>query len=266
MNAPPAWLPELHDLLDLLYEDRLSELDCQRLNELLASGKEQRNCYITYMDVHSYLAWNGVQPTLNVGREPMAGEDRREAMGHAGCSRATARRSVVPPTATTRYHPHPHLPLHHPPQHPRLFPEGMPLAYLVATVVTGLGLLIASHVYVSRPEQVARTSVPAAVVEPKAEMVGRITGMVDCKWNGGSRVSLGQKYELASGLMEITYDTGAKVILQGPVTYSVETNGGYLAVGKLTGKLEKEWSVVSGQWSVNQQSTINNQQSLIPNP
>ena len=38
--------------------------------------------------------------------------------------------------------------------------------------------------------------------------------------------------------MEITYDTGAKVILQGPVTYEVETNGGYLAVGKLTGKLE----------------------------
>ena len=39
--------------------------------------------------------------------------------------------------------------------------------------------------------------------------------------------------------MEITYNTGAKVILQGPVTYEVESNGGYLAVGKLTGKLEK---------------------------
>ena len=43
--------------------------------------------------------------------------------------------------------------------------------------------------------------------------------------------------------MEITYDTGAKVILQGPVTYSVEANGGYLAVGKLTGKLEKKADV-----------------------
>ena len=36
------------------------------------------------------------------------------------------------------------------------FPEGMPLAYLVATVVTGLGILIASHVYMSQPEQFAR--------------------------------------------------------------------------------------------------------------
>jgi hypothetical protein len=39
--------------------------------------------------------------------------------------------------------------------------------------------------------------------------------------------------------MEITYDTGAKVILQGPVTYEVESkNGGFMAVGKLTGKVE----------------------------
>ena len=52
--------------------------------------------------------------------------------------------------------------------------------------------------------------------------------------------------------MEITYDTGAKVILQGPVTYEVESNGGYLAVGKLTGKLEKK--VTSGEWRVARKS------------
>ena len=36
------------------------------------------------------------------------------------------------------------------------FSEGMPLAYLLATVITGLGLLIGSLVHVSGPEQVAR--------------------------------------------------------------------------------------------------------------
>ena len=140
------------------------------------------------------------------------------------------------------------------------FSEGMPLAYLLATAITGLGLLVGSMVHVSQPEQVARSSVQAVVVEPT--LVGRITGMVDCKWekkgsgfrvqgsetenppsnihHPTSLVSLGDKYALASGLMEITYDTGAKVILQGPVTYSVEANGGYLLVGKLTGKLEKK--------------------------
>ena len=41
--------------------------------------------------------------------------------------------------------------------------------------------------------------------------------------------------------MEITYDTGARVILQGPATYEVESaNGGYLSLGKLTAKVEKK--------------------------
>ena len=41
--------------------------------------------------------------------------------------------------------------------------------------------------------------------------------------------------------MEITYDTGAKVILQGPVTYEVESkDGGFLSVGKLTARVEKK--------------------------
>ena len=49
--------------------------------------------------------------------------------------------------------------------------------------------------------------------------------------NQKSLVSLGDKFALSSGLMEITYDTGARVILQGPVTYEVESaSGGYLAV------------------------------------
>ena len=39
-------------------------------------------------------------------------------------------------------------------------------------------------------------------------------------------------------MLEITYDTGARVILQGPVTYEVDSAvGGYLAVGKLTTRL-----------------------------
>jgi hypothetical protein len=57
--------------------------------------------------------------------------------------------------------------------------------------------------------------------------------------NPKSSVSLGDKFALASGLMEITYDTGARVILQGPVTYEVESaTGGYLSLGKLTARVE----------------------------
>ena len=166
------------------------------------------------------------------------------------------------------------------------FSEGIPLAYLLATVVTGLGLLVGSHVYMSGPEQVAhqsdsvRTSNPQSLIpnpSPKTPFVGRITGMADCKWNGASRVSLGQKYELASGLMEITYDTGARVTLQGPVRYEVEANGGYLSLGKLTGKLARndECRMMNDELrtrtsGIHHSSFIvhrsSNPQSLIPNP
>ena len=114
------------------------------------------------------------------------------------------------------------------------------MAYLVATVIFGIGLLIGSVVHVSQPEQVARQSVPLpSPLSSLPSIVGRITGMVDCKWetkglgigdwgleeesrpkvhgakgnqslipNPQSLVSLGDKFALASGLMEITYDTG----------------------------------------------------------
>ena len=62
--------------------------------------------------------------------------------------------------------------------------------------------------------------------------------------------------------MEITYDTGAKVILQGPVTYEVESgSGGFLSVGKLTARVEKEVASGSGQGIVNLQIS----KSQIPN-
>jgi hypothetical protein len=84
---------------------------------------------------------------------------------------------------------------------------------------------------------------------PEAAVVGRITGMVDCRWadpasDGYSeipRVRLGKKYALVSGFLEITYNTGARVILHGPCTYEVESRtGGYLSLGKLAVKVEKK--------------------------
>ena len=46
--------------------------------------------------------------------------------------------------------------------------------------------------------------------------------MADCRWADPQDAPsaavrpLGRKYELVSGLMEITYQSGAKVILKGP--------------------------------------------------
>lgn len=134
--------------------------------------------------------------------------------------------------------------------------SGWPMAYLMAAVIMGIGLAIAAVVCVSRPTMVVEHLKPTmekfSRLAPQAELVGRITGKMDCVWGrDGERVNqksairklkspiaLGDTFTLRSGLLEITYDTGAKVILQGPVTYEVKAkNGGFLGLGKLTGRV-----------------------------
>lgn len=114
-----------------------------------------------------------------------------------------------------------------------------PVAYLVATVVCLIGICVSSRLYVSDLQIAGSLPKDAApAVDVKTEFVGEITATVGLVWDGTRRVSLGQKLTLVSGLMEITYNNGAKVILQGPVEYKVDSPvGGYLSVGKLTGNV-----------------------------
>ena len=111
-------------------------------------------------------------------------------------------------------------------------------------------VILGAWVYkVSHDSQLAGSPSPSTVVtlpEQKPEYVGRITGMADCRWSDSytppvaAMVPLGYEYSLAAGLMEITYTSGAKVILQGPCTYEVESpRGGFLSLGKLTARVEK---------------------------
>jgi hypothetical protein len=173
------------------------------------------------------------------------------------------------------------------------FASGWPVAYLIATAIFAIGLLIGSLTHVSHNEFVDR-SAPTAAEHPtgsrlQADVVAQITGTVDCKWEGsgfrgqgsgdGTKdsplsplpsplIHLGDTLALRSGLLEIAYDTGAKVILQGPVTYEVDSAaGGYLSVGKLSAKLEKK-SEFRGPWSesANHKSEIIHQTFSVRTP
>ncbi|MCD4728778.1 MAG: hypothetical protein K8R46_14025, partial [Pirellulales bacterium] len=114
-----------------------------------------------------------------------------------------------------------------------------PLSYLLAVAITGAMLLGAWVYEITHYQHIARAPSVPSDVRPEMVFVGRITGMVDVKWSddprylpppGYAHVPLGRKYKLDSGLLQITYDSGAKVILQGPCTYEVEsTAGGYLS-------------------------------------
>lgn len=126
-----------------------------------------------------------------------------------------------------------------------------PIAYLIATMIFAIGGLIGAYVHVSQPGWSAHqpTEIAAEHFRPakQTSSVARLTAMVDCRWHASSdvramgRVVAGERVALISGLIEITYDTGARVVLHGPVRYEVESsNGGFLSMGELAGRVEAE--------------------------
>jgi hypothetical protein len=150
---------------------------------------------------------------------------------------------------------------------------GFFLSYAIAAVIVAIGMLIGWECQVSIPQagdqgaaQLAQRS-SALHPEPELVFVGRVTGMSDCRWADSKTgtvllayVPLNRKYALASGLMEISYDSGARVILEGPCDYEVQSKaGGSLSVGRLTARVQKKQGSAT-----NQPSAIGNHQSPSP--
>ena len=126
------------------------------------------------------------------------------------------------------------------------FSQELPLSLLIASAIMGMAILLAGHIEVTHRQIAERSSPSPSGVEPTLVYVGRITGIAGVKWSEDPNyippisvgVALGRKYKLKSGLLKITYDSGANVILEGPCSYEVDsTAGGYLALGKLTARI-----------------------------
>ncbi len=81
---------------------------------------------------------------------------------------------------------------------------------------------------------VVRLNRPNVPVEPAAdEFVARLTASKDCRWadgtssaNLGDHLGRGRSFELASGLAEITFDSGARVVVQGPSVIGLDSAWG----------------------------------------
>ena len=69
------------------------------------------------------------------------------------------------------------------------------------------------------------------VVESRPnEFVAQLTGLKECQWvneassvQSGGRLLRGQRIELAKGFAEITFDSGAQVVLEGPASFDVKS-------------------------------------------
>ena len=221
---------ELADLLSRLCDGEIGQADWDRLETLLLNDPAAQDLYRRFVALDVELAWRGA------GR-PAPSHFYPSASGPVPSVIIESSGPLQAPAST-------------------LYPFGsFVFSYAAAVVIVGIGLLIgwAYQVSITRPDQ--RESVHVAPPSKPADLrsdhelvfVGRVTDMVECQWADPKAgtinyafVPLGRNYALASGLMEITYDTGVRVILQGPCTYQVESpSGGYLSQGCLTARVEK---------------------------
>ncbi len=279
-----AW-EELERLIDGACDQSLSADELARLSGILAEDPQACDHYIAYTAIHRELAW---QMTQGVRFSPA--ELERYAEADRDFLEAEAEVLATPVSAGGFFSNAFYGSI-------GFFSQEVPFAMLIATLVTGAGLLAGSMVYVTHHKQLAEDKPrprPSSTTS-EIEFVGRVTGIIDVQWAdvqtatvAGAKVPLGRKYALSSGLMEIVYDGGARVVLQGPCNYEVDSRaGGFLARGRLTARVEEKGSevrgqgpgkvasgqklVVSGQWSVASESDPKSQnpkisKSQISNP
>jgi hypothetical protein len=254
----------LRDCVDRYCDGVLAAEDVAALEQRLGDDPEAMDLFLLCTAIHSQIAWN----------VRACGEGRERTSTTAG---AWDNGSGSGPTSVSSSLPlSPSPPLAVPSS---LFSLSSPLgsfvfSYAAATLIVGVGILIAWMCHVSEPQGNLPLLVgrrPPAVQKPgvpehEVVSVARVTDMVEVTWADANfapsmqRILLGDKFALASGLMEITYDTGAKVVLQGPCTYAVESKtSGFLERGRLTARVARVESAVGSRQSAVSNTTSTSQ-------
>jgi hypothetical protein len=246
--------PELLDLFATVSDETASTEQIERLEKFLLTDDGVVESFVHFMFLHALLERNSTiaRPNSLLPSHQVVQPEPRAA--------STSFPANVFPSAAFQ-------------SGVGSFSSGWPLAYLIATVVVAVGLLVSAWIPTSRSVTIAHGLNPAvndrALHKSNTRRGGRITGMVDCRWaedgvplRMDEGVPLGREIKLKSGLMEVTYDTGAKVILQGPVTYEVASPaGGFLSLGKLTARVDN-----AKPQAANQKSEIRNPKFVVRTP
>ncbi|MBN2579299.1 MAG: hypothetical protein JXB10_09935 [Pirellulales bacterium] len=122
------------------------------------------------------------------------------------------------------------------------FSRGVNSPVLAALLILGLVLTLAVIWFLPAPPQ---AQLPAPL---SAEYAAQVTRMQNCVWVGenlplktGDNVPPGKALELTAGMLEITIDTGAQIILEGPCRFQMKSGQeGYLQEGRLLARAETQ--------------------------
>jgi len=225
-------------LLAELLDGKLTDEQIDELQTLMREDEALRSQYFRYLVTHAMLEWrHGIQnsPTGAPFEQQHIGEaaPEREMPAAAAESEDHKRtRTIIPPL--------------------RFFGEGgahfaiYPFILLLCVIGVGAAAYFVrmairgEHQGEQQEVVTTRSATPAA----KDSVVARLTASVGCVWEStnppglGEGLKVGQSVKLASGVAEMTFDIGARVILQSPATMTVDSAKGVrLHSGKLTAEI-----------------------------
>jgi hypothetical protein len=213
---------ELYELAGAQCEGAFLPQQLARLEDLVLADADQRRQYVLYMHVHAQIE-EAAQEEGTVGPACRARPSEAEHSASDAASRLFP--SLVHPFGTL---------------HPLV---GVLLSYTVAAVLLGAGILAAWTRDSRMPATAPRASQAAvASYDNRGKwLIAKVTGLSHCQWADlnkavtlGADVAAGQVLVLESGLLELTYTSGARATLQGPAIFWVGSYGGMLLQGKVT--------------------------------
>ena len=139
MTEQAHHLDEVGRLAALLLDGEFDSEDRRRLEQMLSSDEESLSYYENYVEIHSLLHWqHGLAERCETGF--LQPDPPCDSCPPVSTFPAIALFDGATDKATS------------------YFSSGWPVAYMIATVICGVGLLVGSLIPVSQPEQVARQS------------------------------------------------------------------------------------------------------------
>ena len=234
-----ANLQEIETLTHALCEGSITAADHARLDALVTSGPAARDAYIRYMNLHAVLGQS--QSTTEPWtppvekKEPLEGKDQEA--GDRSQQTEDRVSSHVPPRKKSL--------LNRASAHP-LWPS-ITVAMLV--MVIGLGAAAVTYVSVRVAGNGGKNNKDErSNPVNEAEFVAKLSNWNNAVWLDDTRppkrnpeLKIGKRLAIESGLIEVTYLTGTRVVIEGPAEFVVlGKKRCALDVGKLVGHCDDE--------------------------
>jgi len=231
-------MTDLPTLIEAMCQGTATHADRDRLEQLLRDPANRAE-YLSASRLHSELLWR-----WNRGRIHMFGGSNGRRAGAASGLRTAAdhgnqpRRQVGSSAALVALRHATETMVAWLRRQAAALMKPLPFSLLLAGSLMAMTLLVAASVPVPRVD---------STIGGDRVAEASITGLHEAKWRAGTSIHglydtlpTGAVLALESGLAEIFFDCGAKVVLEGPAVLRVEgRSASRLDRGRLTAKLEK---------------------------